>query len=178
MEPYAKIVMSGFSMKIVGRTCVTGKAGPVEHLLGEPVQPLVARLLGAGQIHLRDGHLGHAHDDLEIPGGPSGACQGGGRLQVLRRHRHPEVHAAAPVECAHDVGGAREVRDDDLDPPCAKCVSAFVIAAHQGAHRKSTLLEPFDHPAADAADTAAGPGHENRHPASLPIVDSAAESDK
>ncbi len=43
-----------------------GQTGPVHDALGEPVQPLVPRLVGAGRRHLRHRHLGHVHQRLEI----------------------------------------------------------------------------------------------------------------
>ena len=60
------------------------QARPVEHMLGQPVQPLVLGFTGARQRHLRHRHLRHVDDRVE--------------LAALQRHRStlPRSPAGSP----------------------------------------------------------------------------------
>ena len=43
-----------------------GQSRPVEHMFGQPVQPLMLGLVGARQCHLRHRHLRHVDDHFEV----------------------------------------------------------------------------------------------------------------
>ena len=43
-----------------------GQPGPVQHLLGQPMLPLLGRVGHLGQAHLRHGHLGDVDEHLQV----------------------------------------------------------------------------------------------------------------
>ena len=95
-----------------------GQARPVQHLLGQPMLPLLGRVRHLGQAHLRHGHLGDVDEHLQITTLARHGGGGDGRLQVGRGHAHAEVHAPATRQGPRDVPGTGEVADDDLGAGC------------------------------------------------------------
>ncbi len=84
---------------------------PGQHLLGQPVQPLLVGLVRAGGRHLRHRHLGHADQGLQSPALLGHGRHDGRGQQVIAGHGHREVHPPdAPRPAATVSGRVRSPR--------------------------------------------------------------------
>jgi hypothetical protein len=78
--------------------------GPVEHLLREPVQPLVARLVHVQRVHLGHGHLGDGDERIQVTDGASHRRDGRGGLEEGGRHADAEEHPRPTEAIPRDRG--------------------------------------------------------------------------
>ncbi len=137
------------------------KAGPIEDLLGQPVQPLLVGLFGADRGHLRHRHLRDADHGVEGPGRAGHRRHRRGRLQVVRRDAHAEEHPAGTVHRGGYIVGAGKVTHDNLRTESAQLLCAVVVVTHQRPHRQIVREQKCGDGAADSTDAAPGAGDEN-----------------
>jgi hypothetical protein len=102
------------------------------------------------------------HKSLQVA--PLARCRrrDDGGLKVWRRHAHTEIHPSTTLQCACDVGAARQVAEYDFGSHGAQRFRTLIVATNEGANREMTLAENFNNRAAHPAHLPSGAGHEDR----------------
>jgi hypothetical protein len=126
------------------------------------METLLRRLRSRREAHLRDGHLRHIDEDLEIAASASHRRRGDRRLEVIGCNAETEVHPPAARDRARDLGCVREIGNDDLRPQRTQRGRAIVVTTDEPSHGQLPLEQSLHDGATDAADGTARTGHENR----------------
>ncbi len=136
------------------------QTGPVQRLLGEPVQLVLRARGGFGNAHLRESHLRHIDERLH-------AVMLRHRRRIDRRgqigirNRHAEVHRLAAGNHPMHRIEIEEIADHDLRTHVAQRLRAFVFISHHRTHRFALLQQQFGDRAPYRANAARRAGDQN-----------------
>ena len=129
---------------------------PVQHLLGQPLLPVLGRVRHLRQAHLRDGHLRDIDERLNVAllarnRGRDDCC-----LKVRCRRAHAEIDAATTLRGSHHIRGNRQIAGHNLSPGCAQSRGSLVFAMDERADRQVASTEQLHYRATDTAYAARG----------------------